>query len=55
MWYAAVPAESTIQGNFFSDTLLRNIPSANGDRQMFPKQTIRIRMRKGMILAGSLE
>ena len=39
IWYPAVPAEST--NTLSESTLERKIPSANGDLQIFPKQTIK--------------
>jgi hypothetical protein len=39
-----VPAESTSQGRFRPEISCRAMPSANGDRQIFPKHTIKIFM-----------
>jgi hypothetical protein len=40
MCHEPVPAESTV--NLFFGSFDANIPSAKGDRQIFPKQTIKI-------------
>ena len=42
----AVPAESTIQFNPASEIFRLINPSAMGERQIFPKQTMRIRIRQ---------
>ena len=42
MCHEPVPAESTL--NLFLGSFEANIPSAKGDRQILPKQTIKIFM-----------
>jgi hypothetical protein len=42
MCHEPVPAESTL--NLFLGSFEANIPSAKGDRQIFPKQTMTILM-----------